>query len=54
MRPFLTAFISENYSAINMDDPEIKAFDVFNNYIDLTEFESKKKTITLFEFYGRC
>ena len=54
MHPFLTAFISENYSAINIDDPEIKAFDVFNNHINLTEFESKEKTIALFEFSGRC
>ena len=53
MHPFLTAFISENYSAINIDDPEIKAFDVFNNHIDLTVFERKEKTIALFEFYGR-
>ena len=54
MHPFLTAFFSEDYSAINLDDPEIKAFDVFNNHIDLTEFESTEKTIALFEFYGRC
>ena len=37
MYPFLTAFIDEISSAINMDDPEIKAFHVFNIHADLAD-----------------
>ena len=54
MHPFLTSFFSENSSTIKMDDPEIKAFDVFNNHIDLSKLERKENTIALFDFYGRC
>ena len=39
MYPFLTALIDEILSAMNMDDPEIKAFDVFNIHADVTNSE---------------
>ena len=39
MYPFLTALIDEISSAMNMDDPEIKAFDVFNIHADVTNSE---------------
>ena len=35
MYSFLTALIDQISSAINMDDPEIKAFHVFNIHADL-------------------
>ena len=38
---------------MNMDDPEIKAFDVLNIYVDITESGKKEETTALFEFYGR-
>ena len=38
---------------MNMDDPEIKAFDVFNIHADVTDSEWEEKAIALFEFYGR-
>ena len=53
MYPFLTALIDEILSAMNMDDPEIKAFDVFNIHADVTNSEWEEKAIALFEFYGR-
>ena len=36
---------------MNTDDPEIKAFDVFNIHIDLTKSKREQKTTTLFEIY---
>ena len=54
MHPLLTALISEISSAMNMDDPEIKSFDVFNIHVDLTESERGGKTTALFEFHGQC
>ena len=54
MHPFLTALISEISFAMNIDDPEIKAFDVFKIHIDLTESEKEEMTTALFEFYGQC
>ena len=38
---------------MNMDDPEIKAFDVFNIHADITNSEREEKAMALFEFYGR-
>ena len=38
---------------MNMDDPEIKAFDLFNIHADVTDSEQEEKAIALFEFYGR-
>ena len=53
MYPFLTALIDEISSAMNMDDPEIKAFDVFKIHAEVTDSEWEEKAIALFEFYGR-
>ena len=52
MYPFLTALIDKILSAMNMDDPEIKAFDVFNIHADVTDSEREEKATALFEFYG--
>ena len=52
MHPFLTALIREIFCTMKMGDPEIKAFDVFNFLVDLTESETEEKTTALFEFYG--
>ena len=49
----MAALTDEISSAMNMDDPKIKAFDVFNIHADITAFEEEEKAITLFEFYGR-
>ena len=38
---------------MKMDDPEIKAFDVFNIHIHSTESEREEKTTASFKFYGR-
>ena len=38
---------------MNMDDPEINAFDVFNIHADVTDSEREEKAIALFEFYGQ-
>ena len=53
MYPFLTALIDEISSAMNMDDPEIKAFDVFKIHAEVTDSEWEEKAIALFEFYGQ-
>ena len=52
MYPFLTALIDEILSAMNMDDPEIKAFDVFNIHADIADSEREEKGIALSQFYG--
>ena len=49
----MTALIDEISSAMNMDDPEIKVFDVFNIHADVTDSEREEKAIALFGFYGR-
>ena len=36
-----------------MDDPEIKAFDVFNIHAVVTNSEREEKAIAIFEFYGQ-
>ena len=52
MYQFLTALIGKILSAMNMDDPEIKAFDVFNIHADVTDSEREEKATALFEFYS--
>ena len=53
MYPFLKALIDEILPAMNMDDPEIKAFDVLNIHADVTDSERKEEAIALIEFYRR-
>ena len=53
MYPFLAVLIDEISSAMDMDNLEVKAFDVFNIHADVTDFEREEKAIALFEFYGR-
>ena len=53
MYPFLAVLIDEISSAMDMDNLEVKAFDVFNTHADVTDFEREEKAIALFEFYGR-
>ena len=52
MYSFLTALIDKILSAMNMDDPEIKAFDVLNIHADVTDSEQEERAIELFELYG--
>ena len=52
MYPFFTALTDEISSATNMDDPEIKAFDVFNVHADIADSEREEKGIALSQFYG--
>ena len=42
----LAALTDEISSAMNMDDPKIKAFDVFNIHADITASEEEEKAIT--------
>ena len=51
--PFLAVLIDEISSAMDMDNLEVKVFDVFNIHADVTDFEREEKAIALFEFYGR-
>ena len=50
MHSFLTALIDEISSAINMDDPEIKALYVLNIHADVSDSEREEKAITLLSF----